>query len=939
MLSRKAENLQERLFRTILYTSVGVLLLATVFSFLLSFKGYSRVEKDILKTLTDVTAGNLKASLTFNHQESARDVLSSLSAVSTLKEARLYKADGELFTWYPVDLELQKGDRLTTGLSDQTEGGLLVQQSSSGSVMTKVIYDESHQVLGFLQVFNGNDRTWALLQNDVIAAIFTVLVAATIAVLVSRRIAFKIAQPVLNLAATMADVSESNDYSIRVRSTEKNEIGTLYEQFNELLIRSEKLTNELWKNQMELEERVKQRTDSLFQATKELENTVKQWQEAKEAAESANMAKSYFLANISHEMRTPLNAILGMSELVLESKLSDQQHKLVATVHESGQGLLEIINDVLDYSKIESGEFTLSPALTNFRELLEDCIKSVAPLAFKKGLEIYSDAAIDMPSEVKIDSMRYRQVLLNLLNNAIKFTKSGSISLLVRVEHVGRNQGSFLVSVKDTGSGIKPENLERIFDSFAQEDASTSRLYGGTGLGLTIAKSIMAGMKGSLEVQSQPQLGSIFTTAFTCEIADIDLPYQCKGGLAGLSLVLIHPDRNLAESLAKTLQFWAVRVKQLLPNEESASKLLLLQRDVDVIVYDESFADSVEREISGHLENNEKLTVPFVKLRFFDSEVSGNMRYSLPKPVQVGELFHFLLRLKARRLDSAALSPVRRPRLSLPAFPSLNVLLAEDNLVNQDFAIAIFEKIQCQYKVAENGEIAACLYEKEKFDVIFMDCQMPLVDGYRATEMIRRFEQEKQLDSTPIIGLTAHALPENRLKCLESGMNAVLTKPYSITQLIDFITELVPEKKIVSREERKTAGSNASALIIDEEDLLYTKQLDSIRSLQTEGEENIVAKMIKHFLITSGNTIEQLKSALINNDHQAINLLAHKLKSASANLGAIHFSDICRRIEMMSINKGPEDIQSLFAELEQSFSKTSEALQKIHDDELANQKA
>jgi len=933
-------SLREKLFSNMLFACISVVLVAAIVSFVISVFGYSRIEKDILTTLNDVIVENLRASLIFNHKDSADEVLASLSKVSTVKEALVYDSNGKLFTWYPQNLEVDKGSKVEFKISELKDG-VFFKQSSRQTSLTQIIVDENDLLLGYLETTNSNDRTLGFLINDLLALFVTILVAVALAVLLSRKLAIKISGPILKLSSKMAEVSRSNDYSVRVESVEGDEIGLLYKQFNELLNKSEAWTSELKQHQSELKSRIQRRTHSLEKAKFELEETVHKLKAAKEVAESASTAKSHFLANISHEMRTPLNGIIGMADLLQDSALQDKQKKQTQTIKTSGKNLLSIINDVLDFSKIESGEFTLNPCYSNLNTILNECLKIVAHNAYSKGLELVVDMPMNLLEVVEIDDLRVKQIILNLLNNAIKFTNNGYIKIEVKQEKRKDGLVEIMLKVKDTGIGIKEENLQRIFDSFAQEDSSTTRVYGGTGLGLTIAKQIIQSMQGDIYVESQPGFGSEFSVRFSCRTQSDVQDYQQANSLSGLSVLVINSNAHYEDLFGKILSFWGVEVKLVQPGELAYGRLneVIGEKLFDMIWYDEKISSTFEKEMLDYFAQYDEKQPLLVKQCFFEAKPSQSVNVSLIKPVSVQEVFTLLMKYKAGEMvddEHIIEQPTEGPRSV--KFPELRVLLAEDNSVNQEFAVAIFEKIGCQYRLAENGQIALGDFKNESFDLVLMDCQMPVMDGYEAVQCIRKFETAKNQVRTPIIALTAHALPEHKEKCLNVGMDDVLTKPYEVVELIEKVKYWVPDTMLNQESQNQTllndcGETNQSALSKNVEGNIDMKRINNIRALQGEGEENIVIIMIDNFVFQSEKQVQQIISAIHESHYDDLSRFAHKLKSSSGNFGATDLFELCRKIEQYSEKKNHEVLMGLIEELQHHYDSSIDNLKRIRDAE------
>lgn len=497
---------------------------------------------------------------------------------------------------------------------------------------------------------------------------------------------------------------------------------------------------------------------------------------AKENAEAANRAKSQFLANISHELRTPMNGVLGMVEILSRTPLTARQQQLVRKVQSSGEVLLTTINDLLDLAKIEAGKFELEHLNFQVRELVSDVINFFAESATRKGLRLDSLVAPDVPETVRGDPARLRQVLTNLVNNALKFTAQGEVFVEVRrgqdaaevpsfLDHEAENSCVLSFSVRDTGIGISAEMRERIFESFAQADESTTRKYGGTGLGLSIAKQLTRLMGGEIGVESRESQGSVFW--FTARLA------------------IVHASRTTMV-----------------------------------------------------------------------------MRHVARPPSYV------------------------QPLEPLPLLRPLQVLLAEDNEVNQEVTKGLLELLGCRVQVVSNGKEALEAMHTHVLDVVLMDCQMPEMDGFMTTAEIRHQEVHAGKSRIPIIALTAHAMVEDRERCLSAGMDDYLGKPFSPYALRDVLMRWLPGKEAKN-------GTEAYAALDEETFTVF-------RTFANEGAPSLFSSIIQTYLDTTPQLMETLHHAVSRSEASTLRYAAHTLKSSSASLGALALADLCKDLEATS---------------------------------------
>jgi len=554
---------------------------------------------------------------------------------------------------------------------------------------------------------------------------------------------------------------------------------------------------------------------------------------AKETAEAASRAKSQFLANMSHEIRTPMNGVLGMAELLLRCALNDQERHLTESIHRSGTVLLALINDILDFSKIEAGKLQLETIPFEVRRAIQEAVDLAMPEAQRKRLNLSWHIAGDIPAYLLGDPTRLRQILVNLVSNAVKFTEQGVIEVAVSIESQRRELYGLSVTVRDTGIGISPEVQAHIFDAFSQADGSTTRKYGGTGLGLAIVKQLVALMGGHLELQSTPGEGSTFRfSAYfkRCDPVQMSLPLSA---------------------------------------EEDGS-------DAETFVH-----------------------------------------------------------------------PARGPE-------QVRILLVEDNPVNREVACGMLETFNLRIDTAENGREAVAAVECAEYSLVFMDCQMPEMDGLTATRLIREREAKKaqpphahadrSVSHVPIIALTAHAMQGDRELCLAAGMDDYLTKPFTLSQLEQVLARWVSKVRPgqvdgagispsaplrqdgrhpqeVSQQAEAQKDQTVELTIIDQ------TALAAIRALQRPGQPDIVVHVLTQYVDTSMEIVGRIRRAVLSRDAAELRAAAHRLKSSSAQLGATALASDCRELEMMGARQELERADETFKKLERHYAGACAAFQ------------
>ncbi len=874
---------------------------------------------DNLSVLSSALAKNSTAALSFRDSRTANELLRGLSADTDIVAGVILDAKDNLFAHYGISVDMS--EFVHRGHSKQGHEFVFEYGTAWLDVYRPILIGK--RVIGTLYVRATIDKLINYVEYCAIVLVLTLILVMGIVYGVSRKLQKIILQPVSWLANVARDISQSGDYTLRVPKRSNDEIGYLVDDFNTMLNVIQERDKELNDHRNQLESLVEERTWEL--------------KLKRDEAVASAKAKGQFLANMSHEIRTPMNGVIGMLSLLEAGKLDSVQKEFLVAASNSANALMTIINDILDYSKIEAGKIQFEKIEFDLRYLMEDVATLFARTATDKNLDLACFVPNELHGSVKGDPTRLRQILSNLLSNGLKFTETGEVVLSVVEESCDDEHVALRFSIKDTGPGIDENKIDSIFLSFTQADGSTTRRHGGSGLGLTVTKQLIELMDGTIGVTTEKGVGTEFWFNLELECGSAPpVSYPDKYNFRGAKILVVDDNQTNCVILQQYLKPLEVEVISCSSAIEALGEIVDAESSqclFDLVLLDYHMPRKDGLQLARQIHEDPAITTPYMVMLSsgdisLDIARQVGIKAHLLKPFRQAQLYEILGQYSRKE---RAISKINKETIIQQMLG--HVLVVDDEQVNGMVACAMLDTFGVESTVAVNGEHAVTLIKQNNYDLILMDCHMPIMNGYDASKAIRQFESQHNKERTPIIAMTANVMQGARDECLEAGMDEYMSKPISKKVLGEVLIKWLNVKThdktaelLVCSQEDELANKSDELFVFGKEDkapiwdrLMVLKQLGN--------DEQILEELIEIFKNRCPEQMRSILKAINENDADALLEAAHAYKGSVGHFFALEIKEIALELENKAKTNDLYGVHELYSKLEMKTNHLLDALE------------